>query len=199
VPVRVSFEHFKGNVSLSAVALPTGMVMQPLTVTPAKDTVPVIFDTKTTILPGKYTLVFRGQTQDPKGKPPAKQGAAPNLIQAAPPISVTVVPKQLAKLVVPPNLKIRVVEDLEVAVRVQRQFEYAGPFQVEAVVPANATGITVAPVTLKAGEDEATLVVQADPEAMVGQTLALTVRATAMFDGTLPVVHETKVNLVVNK
>ena len=199
VPLRVIFEQFKGNVSLSAIALPPGMVMQPMTVAPGKDTVAVIFDTKTTVLPATYTLVLRGQSQDPKGKPPTRQGAPPNLIQASPPISVTVVPRQLAKLTVPGNLKVSAGEEVNLPVRVQRQFEYGGTFQIEVIVPPNAKGITALPLTLKAGEDEGMLVVQADPETTVGQTLALIVRATALFDDTLPVVHESKVNLVVAK
>jgi hypothetical protein len=198
VPLKVAFAAYKGNVSLVALALPTGMVMQPVTVAPGKEAVKLNFDSKTTVLPGTYTLIVRGQTQDPKLKPPTKPGGPANLVQAAAPITVTVVPKQLAKLAVPNNVKVAAGKEAELVVRLTRQFEYAGTFKVEVIVPAGAKEISVEPVTLKAGEDEAKLTIRA-ANATVGQTSTLVVRATAMFNDTVPVVHETKVNLVVTK
>src|SRR5205085_2890993 len=149
VPVKVVFGDFKGNVSLVALSLPTGMVMQPLTVSPGKETVQVNFDSKA-VPPGTYTLIVRGQTLDPKAKlPPTKPGGPANLVQAVPPISVTVVPKQVAKLITPNNLKVGIGKEAELVVRVSRQFDYDGSFQVEVVVPPTAKEVTVAPVTLK--------------------------------------------------
>lgn len=199
VPVKVAFGDFKSSVSLVALALPTGMVMQPVTVAPGKDAVQINLDSKTTVLPGNYTLVLRGQTQDPKAKPPTKPGGAANIVQAAPPIAITIVPKQLAKLATLTNLKVSIGKDAEFVVRLNRQFDYDGAFKVEVVMPPNAKGITVEPVQVKGGEDEAKLIVRATPGAMIGQTPTLLIRATAMFNDTLPVVHETKLNLVVTK
>jgi hypothetical protein len=199
VLVKVDFAEYKGNVTLSALALPTGMTMQPINVTPDKNTVQVNIDSKPAVLPGNYTIVLRGQTLDPKGKPPAKPGITTNVIEAAPPINVVIVPRQLAKLTVPSNLKAVIGQDAELVVRLARQFNYEGSFKVEVVMPPNAKGITVEPVLLKEGQNEAKLIVRADEDAAVGMSLKLIVRATAMFNDTIPVVQEAVVSLAIAK
>lgn len=199
VPVKVAYGEYKGPVSLVALALPTGMVMQPVTVNPGKEAVQINFDSKTTVLPGNYTLILRGQTQDPKAKPATKPGGPANFVQAAPPITVTIVPKQLAKLAGPNNLKVAAGKDVELVIRLNRQFDFDGTFKVEVVLPPGAKAVSVDPVTVKSGEEEAKLIVRALAGANPGQLPALTVRATAMFNNAVPVVHETKVNVVVTK
>ncbi len=199
LPIKVAFGDFKSNVSIVALALPTGMVLQPITVTPAKDAVQLTFDSKTTVLPGNYTLVLRGQTLDPKAKPATKPGGPVNIVQAAPPISVTVVPKQLAKLVVPNNLKVSLAREADLVVRLGRQFDYAGTFKLELVLPPGTKGITADVVTVKGGEEEGKLTIRAAAGATAGQSSNAVVRATTMFNDSVPVVHEAKVSLVVTK
>ena len=199
IPVKISFGDFKGNITLTAAALPTGMVMQPLTIGPGKDTVQLTFDSKATVLPGNYTVVVRGQTQDPKGKPPTKPGGAPNIVQAAPPVTVSIVPKQLAKLAAPGNLKVGQGKEADLVVKLSRQFDYAGAFKVELVAPPGVKGISADPVTLKAGEDDAKLVVRVAKDAPPGQSPTVVVRATALFNDSIPVVHEAKVTINIGK
>ena len=70
--------------------------------TPGKDAT-IKLDSKTTVLPGNYTVVLRGQTQPPQPNQQPKPGGPRNIVQTAPPIAVTIVPKQLAKVAVPQN------------------------------------------------------------------------------------------------
>ncbi len=199
LPIKVAAgPDFKGTVQVSALSLPTGMALAPVVLIPGKEK-PVNIDSKTTVLPGNYTIVLRGQTNPPGPKPPPKPGGPPNLIQAGTPISVTIIPKQLAKLTVPNNVKVPIGKEAEFTVKVGRQFEYAGTFKVEAILPAGTKGLAINAVTLKAGEEDAKLIVRAQPDAKVGQTPTLTIRATAMFNDTTPVVHEAKLKVNITK
>jgi hypothetical protein len=200
VPVKLTLiaADFKANVQVSALALPTGMAMQPATLAPGKD-VNVTLDSKTTVLPGNYTLVLRGQTQPPQPNQQPKPGGPRNLIQMAPPIAVTIVPKQLAKLTVPQNNpKIKAGGTADVIIKVNRQFDYRGPFKVE-VDAKSAKGISAQAATIKAGEEEVKLTLTAAPGTPPGGNPTVTVRVTAMFNDTLPVVHEGKFTVAVTK
>ncbi len=163
--VKVEFAEYKGSVTLSALALPAGMTMQPINVTADKNIVQVNIDSKPAVLPGNYTIVLRGQTLDPKGKPPAKPGITTNVIEAAPPIHVVIVPKQLAKLAVPNNLKVTIGKETELVVRVARQFNFEGSFKLEVMLPPKTKGVNIEPVLLKEGQNEAKLIVRADEDA----------------------------------
>ncbi len=192
---------FKSSVQVLALSVPVGMVMQPVTIAPGKDSITVNLDSKTTAQPGTYTVVLRGQTQivNPKQPAPPKAGGPPNLVQAAPSITLTIVPRQLAKLSLSAgNVKVAAGKSTTIVVSLARQFNYNGPFKLEAVLPKDAKGLSVEPVTIKAGQDQGTLTVRTEPEA-AGKNFALTIRATAMFNDKTPVVHEAKVAVSVTK
>jgi hypothetical protein len=198
IPVKATAlaSDFKTNVQLTAVTLPTGMVMQPVTITPGKDGTATL-DSKQTVLPGNYTLVLRGQTAPPQPNQQRKPGGPPNLIQATPPITLTIVPKQLAKVSVPQNVKIKAGGSADVTVKVARQFDYAGPFKIE-VDPKTAKGVNAPTQTLKPGADEATFKLTAT-DLKPGMNTTVTIRVIAMFNDSVPVVHEAKVALAVVK
>ena len=89
------------------------------------------------VQPGTYNLVLRTQTQMPYNKDPkAKQ--KPNTIVVLPsaPVTLTILPKSLAKLTLStPNATVKLSKEAEVVVRVQRQFGYDGEFKVQVVLP----------------------------------------------------------------
>jgi hypothetical protein len=104
VPVKLQthWADFKGNVQLTAAALPPGLNLQPLTLTPGKESAVAVFEAKggAALAPGNYSLVLRGQTQpiNPKGGGAAMQKGGPmNYVQATPPIELTVTAKTKAK------------------------------------------------------------------------------------------------------
>jgi hypothetical protein len=198
IPLKLTAVDYKGNVQVSALSLPIGMALQPVNVQSGQNAT-INLDSKTTVLPGNYTVVLRGQTQAPQPNQQPKPGGPRNIVQTAPPIAVTIVPKQLAKVAVPQNNpKIKAGDKTEVVIKVARQFDYNGPFKVE-IDPKASKGITSSPATIKAGEDETKLMLIAAPGTPAGSNPSVTVRVTAMFNDTLPVVHEAKFNVAIVK
>ena len=203
IPVKlVSGETFKGNVQVQAIGGPPGLVPQNVSLTPGQGGT-VTLDTKggTQIPPGNYTVFLRGQTQpvNPKGPPP-KGNIPPNLIQVSMPVSVTIVPKQLGKFTATPgNAKVALGKDTEVTVRLARQYDLPLSLKVEAIFPPNVKGVSAKEVTIKAGEEEAKLIFTVAPNATIGMAQSVTIRATAMFNETIPLVHETKLSLTIAK
>ncbi len=202
IPVKlVPNDGFKTNVQVVALGGPTGLIPQTLTLTPgqggnatldAKGGIPVP--------PGNYTIFLRGQTQAVNPKQPAPKGTPPNIINYSMPVSVTIVPKLLGKFTaLPAAAKVSVGKSVEVTVKLARQFDLPLDVKVEAILPSNAKGITAKDVTIKAGEEEAKITFTAAPGATIGATPVITLRATAMFNDTIPIVHETKVTLAIAK
>lgn len=200
VPIRLNVlsPEFKSTVQLVSLSMPTGMTMQPASVSAGKDSATLNFDAKPNVVPGTYTLVVRGQTQ-PVGKPlPPK--APPNVVQTAPPVTVTIVPKQLAKLSVPAGLvKIAVGKEVEIPVKVARQLDYAGPFTLEVVLPAEIKGVTAEASSIKPGENDGKITIRIEPGASVGSSPVILIRAIALFNDEFPVAHEAKVTLNIGK
>lgn len=197
IPLKLTAVDFKGGVQVSALTLPTGMAMQPVTAQTGQNAT-INLDSKTTVLPGNYTVILQGQTQAPKQNQQPKPGGPRNLIQTSPPIFVTIVPKQLAKLTAPNNAKIKIGGTADVTIKVARQFEYSGVFKVEVDTKA-AKGVTATASPVKSDENEVTLKLTADDGLRPGSNATITVRVTAMFNDAVPVVHETKFTLAVTK
>ena len=203
IPVKlVPGADFKGTVQVAAIGGPPGLTPQSLSLTPGQGGT-VTLDTKggTQIPPGNYTVFLRGQTQviNPKAPPP-KGPQPPNIIQVSMPVSVTVVPKQLGKFnATPTNVKGSLGKEVEVTVRLARQFDLPLALKVDAILPPNTKGVTVKPATIKAGEDEAKVVFVIAPDATIGAASSITLRATAMFNDSIPIVHETKLTLTIAK
>ncbi len=202
IPVKVvGADSFKTAVQIAALGGPTGLVPTPVTITPGQGGT-VTLDAKggMAFTPGNYTVFLRGQTQPINLKQPPAKGAPPNIVQVSMPVSVTIVPKVLGKLTaLPAASKVSLGKDVEITVKFARAFDLPLALKVEAVLPPGVKGITAKDVTIKAGDDEAKIVFSVAPNATIGQTPAITIRATAMFNDTVPVVHETKVTLAIAK
>jgi hypothetical protein len=114
---------------------------------------------------------------------------------------VTVLPTTLAKLSVEPSgiPQLKPGTTTELTVKVERQFDYAGPFEVTIELPKDAKGVTVKPVTLPAGKDEVKVPVEVDEDAKPAPMSNAVVRAVATLHGKYPINHETKLNLAVVK
>ncbi|MBI3409233.1 MAG: hypothetical protein HY040_12875 [Planctomycetes bacterium] len=200
IPIRLNVlsPEFKSTVQLVSLSMPTGMTMQPASVSTGKESLTLNFDAKANVLPGNYTLIVRGQTQ-PVGKPMPPKGP-PNVVQTAPPVTVTIVPKQLAKLSVPANpVKIAVGKEGVIPVKVARQLDYAGPFKLDVVLPPDIKGVTGEPSSIKPGENDGKITIRVEPGAQAGSNVVLQVRAIALFNSETPVAHEAKVTLNIAK
>jgi hypothetical protein len=150
--------------------------------------------------PGVYTIVLRSQSQVPYNRDPAaKQKPNTNVIQYSAPVTLTVLPKELARLSLStqsPSVKVGAQADL--IVKVNRLHNFDGEFKVEVVLPPNTKGVEVAGAVIPAGKDEAKLVVKAAAGATPGGRNNLVIRATAMSYGH-PIKHEAKFNVNVVK
>jgi hypothetical protein len=203
IPVKlVGNDGFKTSVQVTAFGGPAGLISPPVTITPGQGGT-VTLDGKggASFPPGNYTVFLRGQTQpiNPKNPQP-KAGGPPNIIQVSMPVSVTIVPKTLGKLTTTnTNAKVALGKDAEFTVRFARAYDLPLPLKVEAILPPGVKGITAKDATIKAGEDEVKLVFNVSPNALVGQTPQITIRATALFNDSVPIVHETKVTLAIAK
>jgi hypothetical protein len=142
--------------------------------------------------PGKYTVTLKAQTTVPFNKDPkAPQKPATNIVFPATPVTITVLPKTLATLALSaPNVNAKIGAATEVGVKVTRQFGYEGEFKVQLVLPPNTPGLTAADVVIPAGKDEAKLILMVPADAAPGARNGVIVRATAMYNGNMPVVHD---------
>jgi hypothetical protein len=203
IPVKVvPSGNFKTNVQLAALGGPTGLLPRPISVAPGNTGV-VTLDAKggTAFTPGVYTVFVRGQTQaiNPKLPIPPK-GGPPNFVQISMPVSLTIVPKQIGKLTAAPATpRVSAGKDIEITVKLARQYDFPVTLKVEAILPPNAKGITAKDAMIKADEDETKIVISVAPNVPIGSNPVVTIRATAMFNDTIQVVHETKVTLAIAK
>jgi hypothetical protein len=202
IPLKLErSKEFTGNVSVVTLNLPGPGQPQPVPV-PAGDTLTMTYDTKGPGLgagnlpPGTHTLVFRAQATVAGGMPAKKA----NVVVTAPsaPVTVTVLPKEVAKVAVAAQTTVKPGAKVELPVTVARLFDYNGEFKVELILPPGTAGLKVEPTTIAAGQDAGKLVIVAAPDAAVGVRQNLTVRLTAMIENT-PIVQEKKINVNVVK
>ncbi len=170
---------------------------QPKNLAPGKDEDTVVVTAAANVPPGTYNLVLRAQAQVPFNKDAkAAQKPATQVVQASTPVSLTVLPAQVATLAVNnANPSLKAGAKTEVLVKVNRQHGYAGEFKVQLVLPAEAQGVIAEAVTIPAGQNEAKLVLEAPPSAQPGNRPNLTVRAVAVLEGGVALNHDTKINV----
>ena len=157
------------------------------------------------VAPGVYTVVLRSSVQnhpfvrDPMAKPKPPPVNI-NLVEPSLPLTITVLPRTVGKLALAtPNPTLKAGAQVEVVVKVERLYDYAGEFKVSLVPPANVKDVSAAEVVIPAGKDEATLVLKAPAGAAPGGRNDLIVRAVAMVGANTPATQEVKFNLNVTK
>jgi hypothetical protein len=160
---------------------------QPVTIAPDKAEAVLPFQTNPNIHPGTYNLVVRATGQIPFNKDAASPQKPPvNVVQPAFPVTLTVVPTTLGTLALAnANPTVKAGAQGEVVVQVTRQFGYTGEYRVEVVVPPAVKGVTFDPLVIPAGKDEAKLIIKAPLDSMPGNRGGLTVKATALWNGSV--------------
>jgi hypothetical protein len=160
----------------------------------------VTLDVRANAPPGTYAVVLRADTQVTfaRNAEQKDQKTAATVLAFAPPVAVTVLPTTLAKLTVQPA-PLKIGTTAELTVKVERQFDYAGPFQVSVELPKEAKGVTAKAVVIPAGKDEVTVSVEVDEDVKPGGINNIVVRAVGTVHGKFPITHETKLNLTVVK
>ncbi len=183
--------------------LPQGFTVnnnQPITIAPDKTdaTLNVVIPANTP--PGAYNIVLRGTAQIPMENGGKKGKQPTNVVLPATPVTITVLPKALATVVLAnPNPTAKVGMTTEYVVKLTRQYDFDGEFKVKVVLPPDVKGVTVDEVVIPAGKDEAKLMLKVAPDAAPGNRANLTVVATAMYNGNVPVTQEAKFNVNVVK
>jgi hypothetical protein len=123
-----------------------------------------------------------------------------NVVQPCTPVTVTILPKQVATVTVSnTNPTIKIGMQMALDVRVTRQFNYDGEFKVQLVLPPNVQGLSAEEVTIPAGKNETKLVIKVPATAQPGGRPNLTVKTTALYNGSVPLTLETKINVNVVK
>ena len=194
---RVSGE-FKGNLQVTPVPgeFPVGMAFGNLTFAPGKDDLKATLTVGPNTPPGKYNIVFRGFAPIA----PAPKGKTVNTILTSTPIEVTVLPKQVATLSVDnANPTIKIGAEGAIMVKVARQFDYADAFKVELVLPPNVKGVNADVLTIPAGMNEVKMLLRVAPGTPPANLQNLIVRATAVVNGNVSLVHEVKINVNIAK
>jgi hypothetical protein len=175
------------QVSAAATALPPNAQPQPQqppqpigTIAADKTDADVRITVPNNVTPGVYNLVFRGTAQVPFNKDPkAAQKPPVAILEAAPPIKLTVY-NQVADISVnEPNVKIKPGADKELVVKVDRKFDYKGEFKVSLVLPSGFQGVTAAEATIPANANEAKLVLKCPANAAPASNGDIKVKATA--------------------
>ena len=163
------------------------------------------FDVKNSAVPGTYTVVLKGVAQVPFARPAAggamAKGQNVPVEEFSEPILVTVLPNSLAKVTVAnlPNNTLKPGATGELVVKVERQHDFAGEFQVKVELPKDAKGVTAADATIPAGQNEAKVALKAAADAKPGAVSNATVTVTATYGGKHTITHEAKVNFTVAK
>jgi hypothetical protein len=192
-------DSFKAAVQITALNLPQGANLPPVTAQPGKNTVTITLPSQG-FQPGRYAIVFRGLALTPgmDAKNPKMAAAAPAVSSS--PVTVTIVPKGVAQVTLSnaqPTVKIG--NKVELIVNVQRQFDYGGEFKVQLVLPPGTKGLISDELTIPADKDSGKLVIAAEPDAMVGLRGNLTVRVIAQFDAKLALNHDKRLTVNVVK
>ena len=183
------------TVQATVLELPAGLTVnnnQPLQIAAAATDGKLAVVVAANTPPGTYTVVLKMTTQMPYNRDPkVAQKPATNIVLPSTPVTITVLPKTVATLALtPPSVSAKVGAATELVVKVTRQFDYAGEFTVQLVVPPAVQGVSAAAVVIPAGKDEVKLTLMVPAGAAVGNRAGLIVRATAMYNGTVPIVHD---------
>jgi hypothetical protein len=173
---------------------------QPVTVAPGQAEGTLNVTVGPDVPPGTYDVVFRAQTQIPYTKEPMGKAANVNAVAVSKPLRVEVLPKALAKFsVASTNVTAKIGQKTELVVRVERLYGFEEEFKVKVELPGGTQGVNVQEVTIPARATEAKLVFDIPADAKPGNRANLVVKATALWRGAKPTVHETKINVNVVK
>jgi hypothetical protein len=194
--LNLAAEATQQNMQQAPVTMNNG---QPVPIAKDKAEANAVIDVRNTAVPGTYYVTLRGDTVVKYSQDPMDKNKRDVTMSAfAPPIEVTVIPTSVAKLTASPAT-IKPGASGEINVRVERQFEFAGEFDIQIELPKDTKGITIEPGKIAAGMSEVKLKFTASKDAKLGTINNIVVVATAKWEGQHVIKHETKVNVGVAK
>jgi hypothetical protein len=189
---------FKAPVQVSVLNLPATVQVQPITIADKGDGT-VSFTPANTAPPGTYTLLLRGQAQVSITKNPKLKPTNATVTQVAQPVTITILPRQVATVNVSPAAPTaKPGTEVELVIKVARQGGYTGELKLELVESPETKGLSAASVSIPAGKDEARLLLKVAPTAAPGARKGL-IKATALVTPKTPVTQEGKFSVTVAK
>ncbi len=174
---------------------------QPTPIPKEKNDGIVSFDVRTSAKPGVYAVQLRGETliqyvRDPMQK---DKKTPVTLLAYADPLTVTVLPTVLAKVNASQAGNLKVGGTGELLVRVERQNDFDGEFQVNIQLPKETKGLTVKDAKIPAGQTEVKIPLQAAADAKPGGINGIVVTVTGTVHSQFAIEQETKVNVNISK
>jgi hypothetical protein len=204
VPLKLTrlWADFKSPVRLQPINLPIRANFQQINFTPGKDKATLVFNVPNNVPPGVYTVVVRAQAQFIPGKgKKVRRRQNVFIVQPASPVTITVLPRQLASVNVNPNsVKLKPGTQTEVMIRITNRYpSYAGGYKVQ-LVTTNKEGVFQAKeIAISPGQNQAKLVIEAKEEATPGmRDDRAVIRVIGMINGK-PVTQDTRLSLSVVK
>jgi len=168
-------------------------------IAPDKNDGEFVVEVRPTAPPGVYTLALKATTPIQYANPTNKKTGPVQVIAATNPIVIKVIPTSVAKVTATPKKNFKTGADGELTVKVERQGDYAGEFKIKVALPPNTKGVTIADFTIPAGKDEVTVPVKVADDAAAGTLQNVVLTATAMYEGKVPLSHEVKFPIVIEK
>lgn len=179
--------EFKVNVQLLRIAAPVAtngaMINTPnVNLANGKNDAEITFNVPNNVVPGVYTLAFRGTATYPFSKDPKGRKANVAVQEVTPPITFTVYDSVADVALGPNSVAIPPGGEGVVAVKVTRLFGFKGAFTAQ-LVPPGGFPVTAAQITIPAGASEGKLILKVPANAKPASSPGFKVRLTATDSG----------------
>ncbi|MBM4070041.1 MAG: hypothetical protein FJ271_13975 [Planctomycetes bacterium] len=179
--------------------LPPGVTFGNVTIPNGKNDGLIVLNVPANVPPGTYSLVFRSFAPVPFAKNPKDKKNNVNAIVPSTPVALTVVPKEVVKLNVAANTNIKAGTNLDLAVPVNRLFDFEDAVKLQLILPPGTQGLSADDAVIPAGKSDGKLVIRVPANAAAGNRANLIVRATATIHGNITLTHEAKININIVK
>jgi hypothetical protein len=204
VKLQRLWPEFKTSLQAVGVDLPPNIAInnnQPVTIAADKDTAVVPVNIGPNVPPGTYSFLLRTMAQVPYSKDSAaKQKPTINVVLPSTPVTVSILPRQVAALSLSPSkMAIKAGGEGEITVKLARMFDFMGEFKVRLVLPANVKGVTAPEVTVAAGKSEVKVPLRVEPGATAAILPDLIVRAVAMLNSNVSATQDAKLSVSIVK
>jgi len=180
------------------VSVNNGAALPPIP--PEKNDGEVVVEVKANTPPGVYTIVLKATTPIQFSKDMANKKNQNLLISTSTtPVVFKILPVSLAKITVTPKANFKGGKEGEIAIKVERQADYAGEFQVKFTLPMNTKGLTIVDTVIPADKNEITVPVKVAEDAPAGTLQGFTVALTGLYEGKAPIVQDSKFTVIIDK
>ena len=137
-------------------------------------------DVRPNVPPGTHVMLFRAQTDLPKGKNNQRSGSPIGVTSQT--VMVTVLPRDLATVKVSPdNLTLKAGEATTVKVQIKRLGGFSGAFRVEMLPNEGTKRLESTPVTIAAGQNSIDLEIRAVKDAKPKDLPKVEIQASAQL------------------